>query len=166
MRRGFCNCAPANKSNSDNGVADTGCAQTPPTRTHRSPRLSVWVVRPPSSYLQVQAPGARSADREQRPANPPVRDAPSVRRRVPLHAQAAAHIGPNRHEEGADHMSLRLIISPQPTNVVPLRLAGRGHMADAQPSAQRPRRDLTVVVVSLHRPIATAGCESCRREGG
>jgi hypothetical protein len=63
-------------------------------------------------------------------------------------------------------MSLRLIISPQPTNVVPLRSSRKvNQVVDERPPNPRSLSDLVVVALRLDRPVAGDHCESCRREG-
>jgi hypothetical protein len=61
-------------------------------------------------------------------------------------------------------MSLRLIISPQPTNVVPLRPARTANKTvDEQPPELPQLGEPMVVALPFRGLSSTARCESCRK---
>lgn len=63
-------------------------------------------------------------------------------------------------------MGLRLIVSPQSTNVVPLRPARKVHTAVDEEFPQPDQfGDVADVALLFHRLTANVPCESCHREG-
>jgi len=67
-----------------------------------------------------------------------------------------------RTKKVATHMGLRLITSPQSSNVVPLLPAtGVDELVDEQPPEPDRLYDLIVLALLLHTPVPSVHCSSC-----